>query len=146
MNRNKINIKNILLIICLITVAVAWRIINHNYQIAPNLELVTVVSVLAAVTLSWRAALIVPITAMIISDIVIGNSSIFMFTWGTFAVIGVGAVLLRKLNDKPKMQILSSLGFAAVSSCSRRVRSRYNHAGALNDPIDNHKRRRHNPL
>ncbi len=113
---NKKRIQNIIFIICLITLAVGWRIINHNYQFAPNLELVTAVSVLSAIIFGWRIALIVPITTMIISDIMIGNSSIFIFTWGSFAIIGLSALVLRKLNAKPKIQILSSVGFAVAST------------------------------
>lgn len=116
MNKNTKSIKNIILILGLIVLAVTWRIINHNYQIAPNLELVTTVTILAAIVLGLRAAIIVPISTMVVSDLILGNSSIFMFTWGSFAVIGVGALLLRKLNQKPKMQILWSVGFAAASS------------------------------
>jgi len=116
MNKNTKTFKNILFIICLIAIAVGWRIINSNYHIAPNLELVTVVTVIAAITMGWRAALIVPISSMIASDLVIGNSSIFIFTWGSFALIGAGAVILKKLNNKPKTQILSSFGFVAASS------------------------------
>lgn len=112
----KNTIKKITLIICLIALAVSWRIINYKYQLAPNLELVTVISVLAAITLGLRAAIIVPLAVMALSDAIIGNSSILFFTWGSFALIGASAVLLRKLNNKPKTQILSSIGFAAISS------------------------------
>lgn len=100
----------------LIAVAIGWRIVNFNYHIAPNLEIVTAVSVLAAVTLGFRAAIIVPITTMIVSDLIIGNSSIYIATWSSFAIIGASAVLLKKLNQKPKAQILYSVGFAAASS------------------------------
>ena len=108
--------KKIAYIVLLIAVAVSWRVINHDYQIAPNLEIVTTVSVLAAVALGFRAAVIVPIATMIISDLIIGNSSIFIVTWSSFAIIGVSAMLLRKLNNKPGKQILYSVGFAAASS------------------------------
>lgn len=110
------NLKNIVLIITLIILAVSWRVINHNFQIAPNLELVTVASVLAAVIIGWKAALIVPISTMIMSDLIIGNSSIFIFTWSSFVVIGLAALLLRKLANKPKSQIIYSAGFAVASS------------------------------
>lgn len=116
MIKNSKTLKNTILIICLVTLAVGWRVINHSYQIAPNLELVTTVSVLAAVVMGWRAALIVPITTMVVSDLIIGNTSIFVYTWGSFAFIGLGATLLRKLNNKPKLQILTSVGFATISS------------------------------
>lgn len=108
--------KKISLTVLLIALAVGWRIINHNLQLAPNLELVTVASVLAAVIIGWKAALVVPITSMIFSDLIIGNSSIFIYTWGSFAIIGLGALLLRKLNQKPKSQIFYSAVFAITSS------------------------------
>jgi len=110
------NIKNILIVASLITLAVGWRIINHDFQFAPNLELITVASVLAALIIGWKAAIIVPITSIILSDLIIGNSSIFVFTWGAFAIIGLGALLLKKLNDMPKSQIAYSFGFAIASS------------------------------
>lgn len=96
----KNTIKKITFIICLIALAVSWRIINYKYQIAPNLELVTVISVLAAITLGLRAAIIVPLAVMALSDAIIGNTSILFFTWGSFALIGASAVLLLKLNNK----------------------------------------------
>ena len=116
MTKKNMMIKNISLTIILVTLAVGWRIVNNKYQIAPNLEIITAVSVLAAITIGWRAALIVPIASMMISDIFIGNSSIFMFTWVSFAVIGLGATFLRKFNKRPKSQILYSFGFAVASS------------------------------
>lgn len=116
-NRNSTaTIKNILFAMSLVLLAVTWRIINHNYNFAPNLELVTTVSVIAAVIIGFRAALFVPLAIMVVSDIIIGNSSIFIFTWGSFVLIGLGANLLRKLNNKPKLQVLSSVGFAITSS------------------------------
>lgn len=109
-------LKNITFAVLLIALAVGWRVVNFNYHIAPNLEIVTAVSVLAAVALGFRAAVIVPITTMIVSDLIIGNSSIFIATWSSFAIIGLSALVLRKLNQKPRKQILYSVGFAAASS------------------------------
>jgi len=116
MTKNITILKNITLITLLVAIAVEWRIINHNFGIAPNLELITVASVLAAIIIGWKAAVIVPISSIILSDLIIGNSSIFVFTWSSFALIGIGALLLRKLNNKPKSQIIFSLGFAVASS------------------------------
>jgi hypothetical protein len=109
-------VKNILFVSVLIILAVSWRIVNHNFQIAPNLELVTVASLLAAIIVGWQAALIVPIITMVISDLIIGNSSIFILTWGAFVVISLGSLLLQKLNQKPVSQVVYSVGFAITSS------------------------------
>ena len=109
-------LKKILIASCLIMVATAWRIINHSYSLAPNLELVTAVSVLAAIIIGLRAAIAVPLATMIISDLIIGNSSIFVFTWSSFAIIGLCALMLKRFNSKPKAQIIGSAGFAVASS------------------------------
>lgn len=109
-------VKRSLFILALIVLAVGWRFINNQFNLAPNLELVTVASVLAAITFGWRASLTVAMSSMIMSDLIIGNTSIFVYTWGSFAVIGIGAAILKKLNEKPGVQILSSAGFAVISS------------------------------
>lgn len=116
MNKNKNLIKKIAQIVCLIVIASLWRILNFKYQLAPNLELVTTVTIVAALTIGFRAAIIVPITTMALTDVIIGNSSIFIFTWGAFALIGASAMLLKKLNNQPKLQIFSSFGFVIASS------------------------------
>jgi hypothetical protein len=116
MKDNKTLIFKILLASTLVAIAVTWRIINHNYSFAPNLELVTVGAVLAAIALGASWAIIVPLAAIIISDLIIGNSSIFIFTWGSFALIGAGSILLAKLNKQPKKQLLASAGFAVAGS------------------------------
>ena len=117
MSKTKIAyIKNIIIVSLLITIAVGWRIVNHSMQLAPNLELVTVASVIACLIVGARAGIIVPVASMVISDCILGNSDIFIFTWGSFAIIGLGTTIFKKLNNKPANQILSSIGFAAGSS------------------------------
>ncbi len=116
MKNNKNLVIKIAILITLISSAVIWRLINHNLGLLPNLELITTVTVLAAIIFGARAAIVAPIIAIIASDLVIGNSSIFIFTWSSFAVIGLGAILLRKLNKQPGKQILASAGFAIASS------------------------------
>lgn len=110
------NKKTLLIVVGLIVVAASWRLINHQYQFAPNLELVTMVSIIAAITFGWRTALVVSIGSMAVSDAIIGNMSILVFTWGSFALIALGSVILRKLNNKPKTQVLASAGFVVASS------------------------------
>jgi hypothetical protein len=114
-NTNK-KILKIVSIAFLILAALAWRIVNHSYNFAPNLELITMTAVLSSIILGYRAAIIAPILTIIASDLIIGNSSIFIFTWGSFAIIGVCATLIRKLNRKPTKQIIASAGFAVASS------------------------------
>jgi len=113
---NKKVLSGVLLSAVLIAAAVGWRVLNNNLHIAPNLEIVTATTVLAAIILGWRGAIVVPLISMVVSDLIIGNSSIYIYTWSSFALIGACALVLRKLNKKPGWQILSSAGFAIVSS------------------------------
>ena len=100
----------------LIATAVIWRLINWNYSVAPNLELVTASALAAGVFLSRRAALVVPLSIMAISDILIGNSMILLFTWSAFAIIGLIGVAIGRLKASPTKLMLASLGAAIGGS------------------------------
>lgn len=100
----------------LIALAVTWRLINWQTMLAPNLEFVTMATVLAAVWLPRRFALIVPLTAIIVSDLIIGNSPILYFTWSAWAIIGLSAILIRRFRERPKALLLAGLGGALASS------------------------------
>lgn len=114
--KNSVPTKSLIAIAALVAVAIGWRLLNHQYGFAYNLELITAVSVLAVLRFGWKAGLIVPLAAMSVSDAIIGNTSILFFTWGTFALIGLLAVVLRRLNSRPGLQVLSGGAFAVVSS------------------------------
>lgn len=109
-------LKNIALTIAVVSVAVIWRIVNNRFMIAPNLELVTSMAVLVAISVNYRFAIITALGSMMISDLIIGNTSIFVFTWSSFILIAISAGLLKKLNQKPIKQVVTSFGFAIASS------------------------------
>ena len=100
----------------LILTAVAWRVVNWDYSVAPNLEIVTASSLIAAVFLARRAAVVVPLAIMVASDIIIGNSSILLFTWSGFALIGLGGLVLRRWRARPGRLMLASLGAGVAAS------------------------------
>ncbi len=100
----------------LIATAVAWRIINWRYSLAPNLEIVTASTLVAATFLSRRLALVVPLVIMAASDIVIGNSPILVFTWSAFALIAWGGLALRRLRSGRGKLVLASLGAGVAGS------------------------------
>lgn len=105
-----------LAVIALIATGVAWRWTNWNYSIAPNLEIVTASALVAAVFLSRRMALIVPLGIMAISDVLIGNSNILLFTWSAFALIGLGGLAMRRWRGSAPKLMLASVGAAIGGS------------------------------
>ncbi len=105
-----------LLALGLIISAVCWRLVNHAYGIAPNLEIVTASTLVAATFLSTRWAFAVPLAIMAASDILIGNSPILFFTWSAFGIIALGGLALRRLKTSPRKLMLASLGAALAGS------------------------------
>jgi hypothetical protein len=57
---------------------------------------------------------IVPISTMILSDIIIGNNWIILFTWSGFALIGYIGYILKTKNKMNVKQIPNVLGVGIV--------------------------------
>jgi len=61
------------------------------------LFIVATLSIVSGLILGGYYTFIVPISAMLLSDIFLGNTYIFMYTWSGFAMLGlIGYVLKRK--------------------------------------------------
>ena len=91
---------NIILVLFLIFIGSLGRIALHNY---PNIETVMVVTFIAAVYIRKWYALLVPLTAMGISDLFLGNftmssnySLILVFTYTGFLFV---AIISRHYRD-----------------------------------------------
>lgn len=67
----------------MIVFAVATRTVWH---LGANFEWITALTVVAAMKLRGRYAISVPVLGVMISDILIGNDAIFIFTWSGFAL------------------------------------------------------------
>ncbi|HVQ44090.1 MAG TPA: DUF6580 family putative transport protein [Candidatus Saccharimonadia bacterium] len=100
----------------LIATAVVWRLVNWQYSIAPNLEIVTASALVAAAFLGRRTAVVVPLAIMAVSDILIGNSNILLFTWSAFALIGLAGLVLRRFTGRPARLLAASVGMAVGGS------------------------------
>jgi len=78
----------------LVLIASAFRTIWH---LAPNVELVTLTTFLAATYLGGGWAVLVPLVTMAITDKSIGTTNIFIFVWSAYILIGlVDWLVLRK--------------------------------------------------
>jgi hypothetical protein len=65
----------------------------------PNLEIVTSLSLIAGVMLGGMFAFFVPFAIILITDIYFGNTSILLFTWSAFIIIGFLGWFLRRNKD-----------------------------------------------
>lgn len=88
--------EKILISIFIILLGATARIFMVEFVQVPNFEAITALSLIAGAFLGGIFVLIVPLSIISISDIYLGNSSILIFTWSAFIIIGFLGWLLRK--------------------------------------------------
>ena len=106
-------IKKSLIAVGLVVLGVAGRTV---FDLPPNVELVTLSCFLASVYLGGAFAVLVPLAIMIVSDMVIGNTQIFIFTWSAYIVVGLSALILRRYEKNDVNLVSASALFTVPSS------------------------------
>lgn len=74
-----------LIALCLVAFAAVARFLPHP----PNFAPVAAIALFSGVYLSKRASLVVPLVAMVISDVFLGFHSTVGFTWGGMILVGL---------------------------------------------------------
>lgn len=70
------------------------------WQDIPNFEPLMLITLISASILNRKWAFVVAIVSIAISDMLIGNSAILLFTWSAWAGISVGSFFLRQRSKK----------------------------------------------
>lgn len=63
------------------------------FDLGPNVELVSAAAILAAIYGGKRWSILLPLSVMAVSDLVLGNTSIALFTWSAYALAGLFALV-----------------------------------------------------
>lgn len=119
MDMGKKNFKQIPIAIFIILFGVIFRIFLNAKIGIPNFEAVTALSLLSGSFLGGIYTALVPLSIIFLSDIYFGNTSILIFTWSAFMVIGIFGWFLRKrksfnfrfVGQMTGMGIIASLFF-----------------------------------
>lgn len=77
----------------LVLIAVAERL---WFDLGPNVELVMTAAVLAAMYLGRKWGIGVALISLAVSDLVLGNTLIMIFTWSAFAAIVLGGAWIKR--------------------------------------------------
>ena len=128
MIKNIFSNKRITLAILLIAIGSIVRVLLHNNLPAgPSIYItvngitqpmfmldlffiVAIISLLSGILLGGYYTFIVPISVMIITDLIIGNNWILLFTWSGFAILGIIGYLLKAKNNLTIERIPRILG------------------------------------
>jgi hypothetical protein len=97
-----------LFIILLIALSIGERIV---FDLGPNIELVTLSMLLASSYLKRKSALKITLTSLVISDLILGNTNIFLFTWSGFLI---PAYLASIYLNKPKQSSIKLVGKSTI--------------------------------
>jgi len=90
------NNQNWFLVCALIVIGVLTRTFFH---LGPNIEFVTAVTLVAAYFLkSNKKAILVPLAIMVITDVIIGNTLIFIFTWSAFILTYLVGLIVKRIQ------------------------------------------------
>lgn len=102
----------ILFIIVLLTLSIGERVL---YDLGPNIEFITVSMLLTAVYLGREKAIWIVLISMVVSDALLGNTNIFIFTWSGFLIPAYFASI--HLN-KPKLKGIKLVGKSTIFGVS----------------------------
>ncbi|WP_144683545.1 DUF6580 family putative transport protein [Cellulosimicrobium sp. TH-20] len=102
------------LVVTLAALAVVWRLVRADLGAPPNLELVTAATFAATILLRSRWAFVVPLAVTVVSDVVLGNTAIALFTWSAWLVVGLGSLLAR--NTTGWRRVGAGAAFGVVGS------------------------------
>ncbi len=97
----------------IVIVGILGRFLLINYVGIPNFEIITALTLTSAVFLGGVWTFVVPLSIIAITDMVIGNSPVLVFTWSAFAVIGIFGWIFKKYqipNTKYRILGLTSVG------------------------------------
>lgn len=108
--------EKILISILLIFFGIVGRIFMVEFLKIPNFEIITSLSLIAGAMLGGIFTVIIPLSIIAISDIYFSNTSILIFTWSAFAIIGTFGWLLRKRKSFTCQFVVKMTGVGIVSS------------------------------
>ena len=83
----------------LIIIGVLIRLLLNGVFFLDLFFVIAIISLLSGLLLGGYYTFIVPISTMIITDLIIGNTSILLFTWSGFVIIGIIGYILKSKNS-----------------------------------------------
>ena len=92
----------------LVVLGVALRLVPH----VPNFAPIGAIALFGGAILGWRYALWLPLSAMMLSDLIIGFYPGIEFTWASFLMIAVVGLALKNKG------LLTKIGIGGLSSAT----------------------------
>lgn len=108
----KKNLSKIIIASFLVIFGIIFRFILKETVAIPNFEPITAISLLVGSFLGGIYSLIIPLLITFFSDLYLGNTIVYLFTWSAFAFIGLFGNLFK---DSEKHYYLKITGGGIIS-------------------------------
>jgi len=105
--------KKIIIAIIIGLLGASFRVFLNEKVAIPNFEAVTSLSLLAGSFLGGIYGAITSLLMIFLSDIYLGNTQIYLFTWSAFLLIGIIGSLIKN-NSRHYVLKVSGLGLGSV--------------------------------
>src|SRR3989338_9714470 len=89
----------------LVFLGILFRTVFH---LGYNVEFVTSGALVSAYYLGLGWGIVVPLTTMFLSDLIIGNTTIFLFTWSAYIIIGIAGYMTLKSQSASRRTKVTS--------------------------------------
>lgn len=102
--------KKLYLAFALIIFSILFRTLWH---FAPNVEFITAATFLSGRYLGKKYAILVPFASIVISDFLLGNTKIYLFTWSAYLMVGLMSLIFAKIGHKNLILKAGAMGIIA---------------------------------
>jgi len=109
----KINFRRIIVAIFIIGFGAIFRIFLNEKIGIPNFEATTTLALLSGSFLGGIYSATVPLFIIFLSDLYFGNTSIYLFTWSAFILIGISGILIKRGSQHYYLKMIG-LGIFSV--------------------------------
>lgn len=100
----------------LISIVFVLAIIERVFiDLGPNLELITLLMLVSVFYLGKKKAFWITLLIMVLTDIIIGNTNIFIFTWSGFLI---PVFILGEIAKKTNVEGLKKIGLGTLGGVS----------------------------
>lgn len=96
----------ILIALALVTFGILSRFLPHP----PNFAPIAAIGLFAGVILPRKMAILLPLAAMVVSDVFLGFHGLIFWTWGAFLLIGLFSTYVLKKKYSMTTVLASSIG------------------------------------
>ena len=107
------NKRKILFAVFIIVFGVIFRIFLNEKIGIPNFEAITALSLLSGSFFGGVFAAVIPFLMIFFSDLYFGNTSVYLFTWSAFILIGIFGTFVKR-NKKHYPLKITGMGIISV--------------------------------